>query len=79
MLTPRKIPGEIQVDEYRQTADFIAGEFGLRGSTNSAPLQTYCELFQIQLATGESPFLQFLLFQWRLLRLLPRLLRRPAP
>jgi glycosyltransferase involved in cell wall biosynthesis len=57
--------------------NFIAGEFGLRGSTNGALLQTYCELWQIQLATGENPLVQYLLFEARLLKLLPRLLRRP--
>lgn len=59
--------------------EFVAGEFCLRGSTNRLRLQTFCEMWQIQLATGENPLLQFLLFQGRVLRLLPRMLRRPPP
>ena len=58
--------------------DFVAGEFGVRGSSNQMRLQTACEMWQIQLATGESPLLQFLVFQARVLKLLPRLLKSPA-
>jgi hypothetical protein len=57
---------------------FLAGEFGIGGSTNRARLQTHCEMWQIQLATGENPLVQFLLFQGRLLRLLPSMLRRSS-
>jgi glycosyltransferase involved in cell wall biosynthesis len=59
------------------SGNFVAGEFGVRGSSHNARLQTYCELWQIQLATGESPLLQYLLFQGRMLKLLPGMLRRP--
>ncbi|HEY0339791.1 MAG TPA: hypothetical protein VGC34_03205, partial [Steroidobacteraceae bacterium] len=58
-------------------ADFTAGEFGVQGSSSVRRLQTFCELWQIQLATGESPLVQYLLLQGRLLKSLPRLLRRP--
>jgi glycosyltransferase involved in cell wall biosynthesis len=58
--------------------NFIAGEFGVRGSSNERELQTLCELWEIQLATGENPLVQYLLFQSRILRALPRMLRRPA-
>jgi glycosyltransferase involved in cell wall biosynthesis len=59
--------------------DFIAGEFGVQGSSSMRRLQTFCELWQIQIATGESPLVQYLLLQGRLLKSLPRLLRRPRP
>jgi len=65
--------------EIRTVAgEFLAGEFGVRGSSNRARLQTYCEQWQIQLATGENPLLQYLLFQGRVLKLLPRMLRRQS-
>ena len=54
--------------------NFVAGEFGVRGSSNNARLQTYCEMWQIQLATGENPLVQYLLFQGRLLKHLLRTL-----
>jgi glycosyltransferase involved in cell wall biosynthesis len=57
-------------------ADFVAGEFGLRGSSNRGLLQTLCEMWQIQLATGENRLVQYLLFQARLLRYLPRIMRK---
>ena len=60
-------------------AIFLAGEFSVDGLSNRAILRTYCELWEIQVATGESPLLQLMLFQARLLRRLPRILRtRPA-
>ena len=58
--------------------NFVAGEFTLRGRSNTGRLQTFCEMWQIQLATGENPLLQYLLFQARVLKLLPRMLRKPA-
>lgn len=59
--------------------NFIAGEFGLRGSSNMARLQTYREMWQIQLATGENPLVQYLLFQGRLLKHRLRTLLKQAP
>ena len=55
-------------------ADFIAGNFGLQGMTNRNFINICCETWQIQIDTGEKPVLQFLLFQLRLLRYLPRII-----
>lgn len=57
-------------------ADFVAGEFGMRGRSTRNLTRSLCELWQIQLDTGESPWVQYLLFQLRLLRNLPRILTR---
>ena len=57
-------------------ADFVAGEFGMQGCSGRNITRTLCEAWQIQLDTGESPFLQYLLFQLRLIRYLPRILTR---
>ncbi len=59
-------------------ADFVAGEFGVRGLSNRNLGQVLCESWQIQLDTGENPLIQFLLFQYRLLRFLPKLISRGA-
>jgi glycosyltransferase involved in cell wall biosynthesis len=58
-------------------ADFVAGEFGMQGSSAKNLTRVLCESWQIQLDTGESPFVQYLLFQLRLLRNLPRIIARP--
>ncbi len=58
-------------------ADFIAGEFGMEGCSTRNLTRVLCESWQIQLDTGESPLVQYLLFQLRLLRNLPRILGRP--
>jgi hypothetical protein len=61
-------------------ADFIAGEFSVRGASNRNLARVLCESWQIQLDTGENSVVQYLLFQLRLLRNLPRLLSRaPRP
>jgi glycosyltransferase involved in cell wall biosynthesis len=57
-------------------ADFVAGEFGMKGCSTRNLTRVLCESWQIQLDTGESPFVQYLLFQLRLLRNLPRILAR---
>lgn len=57
-------------------ADFVAGEFGMQGCSTRNITRILCESWQIQLDTGESPIVQYLLFQLRLLRNLPRILAR---
>jgi glycosyltransferase involved in cell wall biosynthesis len=57
-------------------ADFVAGEFGIHGVSNHHFARALCESWQIQLDTGESPLIQYLLFQLRLLRYLPRVIAR---
>jgi glycosyltransferase involved in cell wall biosynthesis len=57
-------------------ADFVAGEFGMQGCSARNLTRVLCESWQIQLDTGESPFVQYLVFQLRLLRYLPRILAR---
>lgn len=57
-------------------ADFVAGEFGLTGRSSRRVIAALCETWQIQLDSGESPLLQYLLFQLRLLRNLPRIIVR---
>jgi glycosyltransferase involved in cell wall biosynthesis len=59
-------------------ADFVAGEFGMRGCSSRNLTRVLCESWQIQLDTGESPIVQYLLFQLRLLRNLPRILVRSS-
>ncbi len=55
-------------------ADFIAGEFGMGGSSGRNLVAALCESWQIQLDSGERPLVQYLLFQLRLLRNLPRII-----
>jgi glycosyltransferase involved in cell wall biosynthesis len=57
-------------------ADFVAGEFGMQGNSNSDIVQVLCESWQIQMNTGENRLLSYLLFQCRLLKNLPQILRR---
>lgn len=54
-------------------ADFIAGEFSLGGLSNRNLLRALCEAWQVQVDTGENRLLQYLLFQYRLLKLFPRI------
>jgi glycosyltransferase involved in cell wall biosynthesis len=63
-----------------EIGNFIAGEFGLSGVSNAGKnfVRVLCETWQVQLDTGESPIVQYLLFQLRLLRYLGRVLRRDA-
>jgi hypothetical protein len=48
-------------------ADFVAGEFSLSGLSNNNRVRALSELWLVQRETGESPILQYLLFQLRLL------------
>jgi glycosyltransferase involved in cell wall biosynthesis len=57
-------------------ADFIAGEFGIRGISNRSLVRVLCESWQIQVDTGEIPLIQYLLFQLRIFKNLPRIIGR---
>lgn len=57
--------------------DFVAGEFGVSGVSRSDVARALCEVWQIQRDTGERPLLQYILFQLRLLRYLPQIIRTP--
>ena len=48
--------------------DFVAGEFGMSGCSNRNFVRTLCELWCVQRDTNENAFLQYLLFQLRILR-----------
>lgn len=64
-------------DGVRVAAEgFTAGEFGLGGISNKELVRALCETWQIQNETGENRVVQYLLFQMRLLRFLPRVLAR---
>jgi len=66
-------------DKVRVTAvPFVAGEFGTAGSSNRDVARALFETWQIQLDTGENPFIQYLLFQFRLFKRLPVILLRPS-
>jgi glycosyltransferase involved in cell wall biosynthesis len=52
--------------------NFVAGRFGLSGKSNQNFIRSLCEMWQVQVDTGENPLLQYVLFQLRLLRYLPR-------
>lgn len=54
--------------------DFIAGEFAHDGFSSRDAARALCETWQIQRDTGENPLLQYLLFQLRLLKYLPRII-----
>lgn len=69
----------LSVDVKVVSAEFISGEFGVRGVSNRQLARALSESWQVQLDTGENPFTQYLLFQYRLIRYLPKLLRRAAP
>ncbi len=57
----------------RYEADFIAGEFGHSGSSNSDIAGTLTEIFRIQLLTEKNKYLQILIFIFRLLKNLTRI------
>jgi glycosyltransferase involved in cell wall biosynthesis len=59
-------------------AGFVAGKFGLAGLSNRNVVNVLCETWQIQIDTGENPILQYLLFQLRLVRYLPQIIRKCA-
>lgn len=56
-------------------ADFIAGFFNTAGLSNQNFVRTLCELWLVQRETGESPLIQCLLFQARLIKNLVRATR----
>lgn len=55
---------------------FVSGEFALEGFSNRNFVRVLCEYWWVQRDTGENPLLQYLLFQLRLLRYLPRVIAR---
>ena len=66
------------VDVKVVPAEFVSGEFGVQGMSNRQLARAMCESWQVQLDTGENPLIQYLLFQYRLIRYLPKLLRRTS-
>jgi hypothetical protein len=58
------------------SGDFLAGEFCDRGISNLNITRVLCETWQIQIDTGENRLIQYLLFQFRLLKYLHKILRR---
>ena len=63
-------------DVVVKAANFLAGRFAPSGQSNLNLDKALCELWQIQLATGENPLLQYLLFQGRLIKNLPAFLKK---
>lgn len=58
-------------------ANFVVGEFCVDGGFSSANIaRSICELWLMQRETGESPLVQYLLFQLRLLRHICRVTAR---
>jgi len=57
------------------SADFVAGVFGTEGLSHRSLIRVLCESWQIQIDTGEQPFLQYLLFQIRLIKNLFKVIR----
>jgi glycosyltransferase involved in cell wall biosynthesis len=55
---------------------FLAGEFCDQGMSNRSFIRVLCETWQIQIDTGENRLVQYLLFQFRVLKYLHRILRR---
>jgi glycosyltransferase involved in cell wall biosynthesis len=60
-------------------ASFVAGDFGMEGASNHNLARVLCESWQIQIETGEDALIQFLLFQFRLFRYLPRIIGKSLP
>jgi glycosyltransferase involved in cell wall biosynthesis len=56
-------------------SEIVMGRFGLKGVTNTNVARCLAECYLIQLATGENPWLQRLLYGARLVKNAPRLLR----
>jgi glycosyltransferase involved in cell wall biosynthesis len=56
--------------------DFLSGEFAMEGFSNNTNnfVRLLCEYWLVQRETGENPLLQYLLFQLRVLRYLPRVI-----
>jgi glycosyltransferase involved in cell wall biosynthesis len=57
------------------SADFVAGVFCTEGLSHRSLIRVLCESWQIQIDTGEQPFLQYLLFQIRLIKNLFKVIR----
>jgi glycosyltransferase involved in cell wall biosynthesis len=55
---------------------FVAGEFCSDGLSNRSLIRALCETWQIQMDTGERPVVQYLLFQSRLIKYLPKIIGR---
>lgn len=56
--------------------DFVAGTFSTDGFSSTDIARSICELWMVQRETGENQFLQFILFQLRLIWNIGRILRR---
>jgi glycosyltransferase involved in cell wall biosynthesis len=56
--------------------DFVAGRFATGGISKNNIVRVLCKYWQIQLDTGENRFVQYLMFQFLLLRYLPRILAK---
>lgn len=54
--------------------DFLSGEFAMDGFSNNNFVRILCEYWWVQRDTGENPLLQYLLFQIRAIRYLPRVI-----
>lgn len=54
--------------------NFLSGEFAMDGFSNNNFVRILCEYWWVQRDTGENPLLQYLLFQLRALRYLPRVI-----
>jgi len=54
--------------------NFLSGEFAMDGFSNNNFARILCEYWWVQRDTGENPLLQYLLFQLRALRYLPRVI-----
>lgn len=54
--------------------NFLSGEFAMDGFSNNNFVRILCEYWWVQRETGENPILQYLLFQLRTLRYLPRVI-----
>jgi len=54
--------------------NFLSGEFAMDGFSNNNSVRILCEYWWVQRDTGENPLLQYLLFQLRAFRYLPRLI-----
>ena len=58
--------------------NFLSGEFAMDGLSNSNFVRVLCEYWWVQRDTGENPLLQYLFFQLRALRYLPRVIVGPG-
>lgn len=56
--------------------NFLSGEFAMDGFSNNNFVRILCEYWWVQRDTGENSLLQYLLFQLRVLRYLPRVISR---